>query len=287
MRRTVPDPRPAQAGFTMVEAVVAMVLIGIVAGVVAVFIRIPMVGYSDSLARAEVADVADNALRQVARDVRLALPNSVRVSGNFVEMLQTRTGGRYLSVDDGDSVNPELDFVRAGQLTFTAIGDLPTGRQAIRTTDRVVVNNLGSGFVPGDAYDLTNGRNSAAITSVGAQNGGIYTITMASNPFAGQDPSLPSPSSRFHIVTGPVTYQCITSTDGTGSLRRHSGYTLAAAQPTSFADAGALVANNVVDCGFTYVALNARAALLVMNLSLRVPGSSDDQPVALVHQVHF
>eukprot|EP01133_Synstelium_polycarpum_P021102 gene21102-25353_t len=62
---------------------------------VAMFIRLPVQGYIDANARAALADLADTATRRMARDIRLALPNSVRVTGNgrYLELLLTKSGG--------------------------------------------------------------------------------------------------------------------------------------------------------------------------------------------------
>jgi MSHA biogenesis protein MshO len=71
-------PRRA-AGFTLIEAIIAIVITGILGSVVAVFINRPIQGYFDSVRRAELTDQADVALRRISRDIRLALPNSLRV----------------------------------------------------------------------------------------------------------------------------------------------------------------------------------------------------------------
>ena len=55
-------------------------IVGIIGAMVAVFIRSPVQSYVDSARRAELGDVADTALRRIIRDLRLALPNSVRVT---------------------------------------------------------------------------------------------------------------------------------------------------------------------------------------------------------------
>jgi MSHA biogenesis protein MshO len=94
-------------GFTLVEAIMTIAIIGIIGGIVAVFIRAPILGYRDTVDRAELTDQADLALRRMARDIRLALPNSVRVNdsgdhpGSQLELLLTRSGARYMADDDG------------------------------------------------------------------------------------------------------------------------------------------------------------------------------------------
>src|SRR5699024_3808677 len=92
------SPLCTQRGLTLIEAIIVMVITGIIAAVVAVFIRAPVQGYVDSVQRAELSDVADTALRRMTRDLRRALPNSVRIStdGQAVEFLLTKSGGRYL-----------------------------------------------------------------------------------------------------------------------------------------------------------------------------------------------
>ncbi len=67
-----------QRGFTLIEAVMVIAITGIVAAMVAIFIRTPIQGYFDLERRVEMTDTADTALRRIARDLRLALPNSVR-----------------------------------------------------------------------------------------------------------------------------------------------------------------------------------------------------------------
>ena len=53
------------AGFTLVEAIIVIVITGILAAIVAVFIRAPVDGYFDSVRRAELTDTADVALRRL------------------------------------------------------------------------------------------------------------------------------------------------------------------------------------------------------------------------------
>lgn len=87
---------------SLVEAIVVIVITGIIAGMVAVFIRTPVEGYMDAERRAGLTDIADTAVRRMAREIRLALPNSVRTaadgSGRCIEFIPTKIGARYRMV---------------------------------------------------------------------------------------------------------------------------------------------------------------------------------------------
>jgi prepilin-type N-terminal cleavage/methylation domain-containing protein len=85
-----------QRGFSLIELVMVIVILGVVGATVAVFMRKPVDAYVDTSRRAALSDLADTAVRRIARDVRRALPNSVRNPSNqCIEFIPTRTGGRY------------------------------------------------------------------------------------------------------------------------------------------------------------------------------------------------
>lgn len=277
-------------GFTLVEAIIAIVLLGIVSSMVAVFIRAPLQGYRDSRVRAELTDLADLALRRMARDLRLALPNSVRTSGTTIELLLTKTGGRYLTVDDASPSGTPLSFDDSAQRTFTVVGPLAGGRAAIVPgSDYLVINNQGTeaSVAPANAYLLTGAqRNIAAITGVSEATPNLPTITLSDNPFAVQSPSMPSESARFQIVSGPVTYHCVPGASGNGTLYRHANYPITAAQgvPPAGGQSSPLI-SGVKSCIFDYkVDAGGRGGLVTLKLELQVPG--DDAMIKLVHQIH-
>lgn len=281
-----------QRGFTLAEAVIVIVITGIVAGIVAMFIRTPVQGYMDSVARAELTDAADTALRRMTRDIRLALPNSVRITNVgsvvYIEFLLTKTGGRYLAEDDNPSdpvATPFLSFDSAGAgPTFTVVGGLPAGGEGIVPgVDSIVVYNLGPGQAPADAY---TGGNIAAITGVAAANN---VVTLSSNPFAAQNPTLSSPAKRFFVVEGPVTYAC---DPAAGTLRRFWRYPVSAAQPSNAGASPlangqtALLARGVVGCAFQYNDFSTqRIGLISLRLMMQTPGTTSGI-VDLFHQVH-
>jgi MSHA biogenesis protein MshO len=270
-------PFPAKlrrlGGFTLVEVVIVMVVTGVLAGIVAIFIKGPVLNYINARSRAEMSDAADGALRRMRRDVRLALPNSIRVSsdGRALEFIQTKVGARYLSIEDGAAPGRfVLNFITAAPpdgLRFDIVGTPPVGAQAIVQNDRVVVYNLGSGFAPADAY---TGGNIATVAGIAGQ-----TVTLTANPFAAQAAQgavLESPGRRFQVITGPVSYYCRSfANGGNGTIERHHGYALQANQP--YPPSGpvvAVLASNVQACSFTYnTTMNEPKALVGIALTLR------------------
>jgi MSHA biogenesis protein MshO len=282
MTRRPSHPRRS-GGFTLVEAVVSIVIIGIVAGIVAVFIRAPVLSYRATVERAELTDQADLALRRMARDLRLALPNSIVTSsdGTAISFFVTKTGGRYLAADDDVAGLPPLDFVDPSKLTFTMIGLAPTGKQAIDpATDYVVVNNVGT--EPADAY---SGKNIAKVAAFATVAPGLQQFTLATNPFAQQVPPMPSPGARFHVVQTPVTYHCTRGAGGTGSISLQWDYGIVRGKPAAAAGKTSLLAGRVTDCKFNYSTdANRRGALAVLAIELEMPGQAGR--ARLVHQVH-
>lgn len=275
-------PARSDSGFTLVEMVITIVLIGIVSGMVAVFVRAPALAYRDAAARADLVDTADNALRRMARDLRLALPNSIRVSsdGRTVEFLQTKTGGRYQDEGDNLATGTALDL-HSGGLSFTVLGAMPSGKRALATGDQVAIYNLGSGNT-----DAWSGGNVATVAGVSAN-----LVTLASNPFSGGAP-ISSPTSRFHVLSGyesgntpTVAFVCDPTTNQ--NLKRYWGHPAAAtmSSPPASPLHTALLATRVTGCSFTVATLaNQRAALVEMVLTLSP--SNGDPDVTLTHEVH-
>lgn len=273
--------RPA-SGFTLIEMIMVIVITGIIAGMIAVLIRAPVEGYVDSVRRAELTDAADVALRRITRDVRLALPNSLRVmsSGgvNYIEFIMTSSGGRYRDPADGSTGGDFLSFTSTTDTSFDVLGPAP----AVAANDFIVIYNLGTGYRPADAYQYVNCGSAPGcnIAQVSAVNGN--TVTLTANPFASQSPPLPSPSARFQVVPGgvrAVTYAC---PGATGNLTRQWNYGFNAGQAAPSGGSSALLATNAA-CVIDYAsAATGRNGLLYISLTLTSGGES----VTLFQQIH-
>ena len=281
------NPLTDLRGFTLVEMIVVIVVTGIIGGAVAVFVRTPVQAYLDTVGRAALSDVGDLALKRITRDLRTALPNSVRVktsgTATYVEFLQTRTGGRYRAVSDSSGLGDVLDFSAADTAFDTSQPLSVLTDEVILNTDRVVIYNLG---IPGaDAY---NGDNTSLISSTAA---GALANEGRIN-FAAKQFPLASPGNRYQVISGPVTYGCDTAT---GLITRYWGYAIAAAQPTPPAGAGLSTAVlvgetngslplKVASCQFTYTnnVVAQRNGLVLMQLQLQ----KNNESVRLFQQAH-
>lgn len=290
------------AGFTLVELILSIVLVGILGALVAGFLRVPLQGYEDISRRAALTDAADRALRRVARDVREALPNSVRVTTAagvvYLEYLQVRTGGRYRTQPSGAATlcppgglgggfNDVLE-VGVADACFRSLGPIPNRAQIV-AGDWLVLYNLGGGYTGGDAYFGGNavvaGGNKSRIVSTAAGGGANPEDRVNFQAFAFP---IASPSARFQIVSGPVTYACNAAA---GTLTRYSGYAISAGQPTPPAGARtALLVDGISACAMTYDAnvVAQRNGLVSLQLELaRADGSgANRERVSLLQQVN-
>jgi MSHA biogenesis protein MshO len=273
----------SQKGFSLIELVMVIVLMGVIGGMVSVFMKSPIDAYFASAQRAALTDVADTAMRRIARDIRKALPNSVRSPSNqCIEFIPTKTGGRYRTGDDSTGGGDFLNF-SATDTSFNMLGlnsALPPDQQ-IRAADgdMIAVYNLG---IPGsDAY---TGINTAAVTSVTEGAPTLANETKISIG-AGKQFPLSSGSNRFHVIPG--TEKIVSFVCTNGNLYRNANYAYpasidaATACPTT---GGAILAKNV-GCTFVYNGSDLqRNGLIQMTITVTDPASSE--AVSLYQEVH-
>ena len=267
-----PTRFPSRArGVTLIELVIVITITAIIAAGVAVFITRPVEGYIDAARRAELTDIADTALRRMTRDLRTALPNSIRIVESppasgvlYLEFLQTSAGGRYRAQADAGGAGDILDFA-APDASFDVIGTMP----AFAGGESIVVYNLAASGGVANAYA---GDNRAAYAGSAGS-----TITLAA---AKQFP-FPSPGKRFQVVPHAVTYMCNPTN---GELRRYWDYGILAAQATPPATPNnTLLATGVTACSLSFAA-GAGMRNGVVTLALTIAQASE--PIRLFQQVH-
>jgi len=272
-------------GFTLVELVITIAVGSVVVAFMAMFIVTPMTIYTSQTRRATLVDAADSALRFIGRDLRAALPNSVRVSASgsvtALELLATTDGARYQ--DSGPLSNPALalDLTAADGAFATTV---PFTQVILPWTSNAYFLSIYNIGVPGaNAYEMANvitpPGTTIAISAGATANQDLVTLSPAFQFAFG------SPGQRVFLVSGPVSYLCDTAA---ATLTRYSGYSIASTQSASAAvlnAAGAsatLVASNVAGCQFVLSAGTAqRNGLATLKLQIAQSGES----VQLLHQV--
>lgn len=285
----------AESGATLIELVIVIAISAIVAGAITAFMARSMTGFVDSRMRAALVDAADGALGRTKREVRLALPNSVRVSpdARTLEILHVVDGARYrraagvnpLGADHSASTD-WLSFTGADtqwnvlgrfrSVPFTYGTALASGsRLAVYPTSSAVWSEAAAGASPATI--------TPAGTTVTILDDGDEDAIQLSSAFRFV---LDSPRQRIFLLDGPITYRCDLAAR---TLTRFSGYAPTAAQPIDpaasplLAASRALLASSVSSCAFRYDPGTAtRAGLVSLSLGL----SQGAEQVSLLEQVH-
>ncbi len=267
--------RKSQCGFTLIEMIVVMVITGILGSIIAIFISGPVQGYLDSARRAEMSDIADTAMSRITRDLRTALPNSVRVTNQsggacngttdicYLEFIPTTGGGRYRSAQDCSSTctGNALVFSPLVASSFDVLGAMPTfvaGYWVVVNNIGTTSTNTGSNATGANVYDVP--PTNRAIVSIPVTTPTVTFVPPFTFPTA-------SPEARFQVISTPVSYVC---NPAAGTLTRYAGYPIAATQPTSTLAGGNVLASNVSACKFA----NPVAGLVTVNLTISESGES-------------
>lgn len=268
----------AAGGFSLVELVVVIAITGIIAAVAGMFITEPVRGFFDQARRSDLTDAAQLALTRMGRDLRGALPNSVRVQPGAIELLLALDGERYRAEAPGAPAD-QLEFTGPdGSFnTFRRLGE----GQVLPAAPRLAVYPLNQpGADPYAAGDgvLTPANVAVNLSPVPATSlvGGTTEYRVALDP----PHRFPfnSPTRRIFLVRGPVSYVC-----AAGELRRHADYPLSAAQPLTPPGPAAVVARDVESCEFRFAPGTAQRNAVV---SLALTLQREQERVRLVRQVH-
>ena len=275
-------------GFTLIEMIITIVIGGIIAGMIAQFITRPIEGYIAQSRRAELVDIAETALNHITRDVRQALPNSIRIacSNQCLEILHTIDGGRYRAKPPGN----KLKFIGFDNL-FDSLGPLSNRTLIINNIASTVntcfsanphrwcVSVFNTGKPTADAY---NADNMVTITSLATATDGISDLIGFDNTEFSSGNNFPysSPNQRFYVVDTPVSYICTS-----GAITRYHDYTITALQPTiTPGTTKGILANKVTNCSFKYQSDTAtRGGLLTTSITVTDLGES----ITLLQQVHI
>lgn len=271
-------------GFTLIELVMVIVITGIMAATLTVFVVPAINSYFDTRRRADLTDLADTALRRMAKDIRSAVPNSIRsVSSTCFQLVPTIAGGRYRMASDtvldtapipctpSATCSAPLDPTRATTV-FDVLSPLST---VPAQNDWIVIDNQNTD----DVYSAINRVQISATPTVPVRSSdGLHRITISSFQFpSGYD------GGRFLIVPNAeqtIFYSCV----GTNLYRTVALF--GASQATTCAlTTGAVVTTDVSSCTFAYDP-NQGATQQSGFVAIRLQLTRSGENVALAHGVH-
>lgn len=241
-------------GFTVVELVIVIVLMAIVSLAGIEVIRQSSEAYLDMSNRQNLGHSARLSVERMSRELRTALPGSVRANSSCVEFIPITVAGRYFSLPV-DSAGTSMEVV-------------PVSTDLQSQTGRVAVYPVGA-----NVYDLSVDLLSPEASFSPPDGNNVSTLSWTgSHSFPFQ-----SPTERFFMVTSPVSY-CV---DG-DNLFRYSNYGYSAVQsglsglPTALPDR-ALLVDKVVSSGLPFQVTDpglSRNAMVEINLMFSSAGES-------------
>lgn len=195
--------KPGERGFTLVELVTVIVILGILSVGTVSFLTDSTRGFASTITRSQLASDARFLVERLAAELRNALPGSVRVTGTCLEYVPVAGASRYLTLP-----------VTSAASSFQSV---PVDPLPVPAGARAAVYPDGSGYALGNP-----GPVSPPVTVSAPGAGNEVTVTMAAPH---QFPS-ESPTRRYFLVLDPVSY-CVSG----NALYRYRNYGFLAVQP--------------------------------------------------------
>lgn len=258
-------------GFTLIELITSIVLLSILAISVTSFIGFSARMYVDVSEREQLLGQSRFAIERLSRELRSAVPNSVRIAGSSavqcIEFTPFVLSGLYLQAPMSPDAATELELASAADFS------------AVAGNERLVIYPR----EPADVYDAARTHN---VALDGIAPGTSTSVALASLEDSHSFPQH-SPERRFYLLSLPISY-CVQGTQ----LWRYTGYGFMASQPEPAAmGTGVLMAEGLdtsalpLEQVFRYdAAVLSRNAVVHIVLNF---GSSLTEDLFFNHEVHL
>lgn len=192
-----------QHGFTLVELVTVIVILGVLATSITSFLRFGTKSYTDAADREALISTARFVIERLNREVRHALPNSIRTIGSdnqCLEFVPIDKSVIYLDIP----VAPEPATNSVNVLMMSGALSTTTAHVAVYALNSNDIYNLEPGIV--EAFSSLNNSGDKSSPS---------TINFSSNIVFHAE----SPTQRLYFINSPVSY-CVEGT----SIYRYQAY---------------------------------------------------------------
>ena len=261
---------PKHKGFTLIELIIVIIILAIMGISFAKITSNSVYGYIDARDRNKLSQTAQWVSERISREVREALPQSVRTgtSGNFhcVEFMPIVNASSYTNLPASGAIS-----------SFQAVGF----NLASNNSSLVAIMPIDSASLYSSVGVL--GTVASIATSAGDPNQAVITLDAPTN-FLGR-----SPQNRFYLLNQPVSF-CLNNANG--QILRYANYGVNANQPFPPSN-GSIVGENFSVNGavFNYQAGTlSRSGLLQVNLRLQNRDrtlSGSEESFEVYHEVHI
>ena len=201
----------SQRGYTLVELIVVIVLLGVIGTFTFNYIGFGTRIYVDTVGRERIIGEGRFAVNRLTIELKNALPRSIRTfdDGRCIEFLPTIASGQY------------VDIALPSQPTNQFVAVIPMNSGAIATGQHIFVfaENAAQVYAAGSGRRKTIGT--PATSTTGLEPGLVSFSFVETDVFDTQ-----STGRRFYITENPVQW-CYDSTSG--DLTRRAGYDLSSA----------------------------------------------------------
>lgn len=256
------------SGFTLIELVMVIVVLGIISVGSLSFISNSAQGLVDTAERQVLASTATIAVEKVLREVRRALPNSVRTfsdgSNECLELVPILHSSEYVSIPTASAAT-SFESIK-----FVTEAGTESGYVA------VYPNSLISVYDSGQSISSSTGT---ASTVSGASTPNIELQTITFSDAEGYRFPTESPTKRFFLVDQPISF----CDDINGRLWRYQNYGFNLDSTSSIPTTGSdriLIADSLKSNSLAFKILPAqlqRNAVVRMTVVIERGGTSTEQ----------
>jgi len=203
-------------GFTLIELILVIIILGVMAVGITGFIKLTTQTYLNASERTELLANARFAVERFNRELRNAVPNSIRINENSntecLEFVPIKASTTYIDIP----VVPELALSELTVIPFQGIDGNPY-QCSSPCADTLTVYPLSSN----DVYVNNNQAIAATFPLLSVNLITVNTWQLALNTNSDIHFSADSPTERLYLFSGPVSY-CLRD----DKLYRYEGYAL-------------------------------------------------------------